>query len=297
MGAYMGGRARRHRGAEFIDGWAAAVNATWQSTRRHVDKNSMASSLARGDTDGVIAAGDLVIVLEDFKRMHAVRVSPGQTFHNRFGSFPHDAMVGCRFGYRMRARGGDGFVHLLAPTPELWTSAVSHRTQILYVADISMITLGLDVGPGKIVVEAGTGSGSLSHAIARSVGRTGKLHTYEFHEQRAGLAAAEFAANGLSGIVESRHADVCEALFTYDGAIAPRSVDAAIFDLPQPWLAVPNIAPFMRPGGRLCCFSPCIEQVGERVGPHLARISRVSRAHLAGEPNARSSPALRVHSA
>lgn len=35
---------------------------------------------------------------------------------------------------------------------------------------------------------AGTGSGSFSHSIARTVGPTGKLFSFEFHEQRANKA-------------------------------------------------------------------------------------------------------------
>ena len=38
---------------------------------------------------------------------------------------------------------------------ELWTLALPHRTQILYMADISLILLELDIKPGSIVVEAG----------------------------------------------------------------------------------------------------------------------------------------------
>jgi tRNA A58 N-methylase Trm61 len=38
---------------------------------------------------------------------------------------------------------------------ELWTLALPHRTQILYMADISLIIFELDIKPGSIVIEAG----------------------------------------------------------------------------------------------------------------------------------------------
>lgn len=31
---------------------------------------------------------------------------------------------------------------------------------------------------------AGTGSGSFSHSAARTIGKTGRLYSYEFHEDR-----------------------------------------------------------------------------------------------------------------
>ena len=76
-------------------------------------------------------------------------------------------------------------LQLLRPTPELWTLALPHRTQILYAADIALILQQLSVRPGSTVVEAGTGSGSFSHAVARTVSPHGRLHSFEFHETRA----------------------------------------------------------------------------------------------------------------
>lgn len=64
-----------------------------------------------------------------------------------------------------------------------------------------MIALQLELEPGSIMIEAGTGSGSLSHALARTVGPSGRLHTFEFNAHRAQLAAAEFEANNLGGRV------------------------------------------------------------------------------------------------
>ena len=216
-----------------------------------------------------VEVGDLVIVYEDFKTMSAVRVAPPKVFTCRFGKFPHDKMVGMRYGERMSASssgssgGGGGYVTLLPPSPELWTETLPHRTQILYIADISMIALQLELLPESVVIEAGTGSGSLTHALARTLSAKGHLHTFEFNATRAQLAQGEFTANQLGDRVTCRHGDVCAEGFSYEAeaALAHESVDAAIFDLPQPWDAIRLAAPYLKPGGRLCVFSPCIEQV------------------------------------
>lgn len=64
------------------------------------------------------------------------------------------------------------------------TLALPHRTQILYLPDIAFITSFLNIVPGSSVIEAGTGSGSFSHSLVRTVGGTGTVHSFEYHEER-----------------------------------------------------------------------------------------------------------------
>jgi len=100
--------------------------------------------------------------------------------------------------FQVRTSNGKSWVFVLHPTPELWTVTLPHRTQILYSMDISIITLYLGLRPGSVVVECGTGSGSLSHAIARTIAPTGHLYTFEFHEQRAKIARWGTLVDGIT---------------------------------------------------------------------------------------------------
>lgn len=53
-------------------------------------------------------------------------------------AFERQDWIGKRFGSKVYAtKGGKGWCYLLKPTPELWTLVLKHRTQILYLADIS----------------------------------------------------------------------------------------------------------------------------------------------------------------
>ena len=54
---------------------------------------------------------------------------------------------------------------LEAPTPELWTKVLPHRTQILYLPDISLVCHYLELTPGAVVLESGTGSGGVGRSI------------------------------------------------------------------------------------------------------------------------------------
>lgn len=82
------------------------------------------------------------------------------------------------------------------------------------------------------VLESGTGSGSLTHSLARAVAPAGAVHTFEFHKQRCDEAAAEFKQNGLSDIIHSNHRDI-EALGFPESCHG--IADGIILDLPAPW--------------------------------------------------------------
>lgn len=134
-----------------------------------------------------ISGGDLVIVYERHDNMKAVKVCEDAILQNRFGVFKHSDWIGKPFGSKVFSNKG-GFIYLLAPTPELWTLVLSHRTQILYIADISFVIMYLELVPGCLVLESGTGSGSLTTSLARAVAPTGHVYTFDFHEQRAASA-------------------------------------------------------------------------------------------------------------
>lgn len=205
----------------------------------------------------IIDDQDLGILYISHNNMVPLKVCRGQVTQTKYGAIRHSDIIGKKFGCRIMTTNGKGWVVLLQPTPELWTLTLPHRTQILYFADISLITLKLDLKPGSRVAEAGTGSGSLSHAIARTIVPTGHLYTYEFHEQRAKQAREEFESHGLSKVVTLSHRDVIK-----DGFDDSITVDAVFLDLPSPWLVVPHAKKVLTSsGGRICSFSPCIEQV------------------------------------
>ncbi|KAI0726316.1 tRNA methyltransferase complex GCD14 subunit [Fomitopsis betulina] len=205
-----------------------------------------------------IAAGDLVIVWLTRDAVQPLVITPGKELNGKYGVYRHSDLIGVPYGSKIGSRNGKGFIHVLRPTPELWTLALPHRTQILYLADIAFVSSWLNIKPGSHVIEAGTGSGSFTHSIARTVGITGHLWSYEFHETRVNKAREEFSRHGMDEIVTLAHRNVCK-----DGFTVADTVDVVFLDLPMPWDAVEHAKKALRKDRitRICCFSPCMEQV------------------------------------
>ncbi|KAM0357451.1 hypothetical protein ACHAPK_003007 [Fusarium culmorum] len=177
-----------------------------------------------------------------------------------------------------------GFIHILRPTPELWTSSLPHRTQVVYTPDYSYVLQRIRAVPGTRIIEAGAGSGSFTHASARAVyngypkddsDRKGKVFSFEYHEPRYQKMQEEIHAHKLNGIVQLSHRDVYGEGFNVDGK-SPLAT-SIFLDLPAPWEALHHLSR-QRPeklkddenwvspldpkrSVHICTFSPCIEQV------------------------------------
>lgn len=209
---------------------------------------------------------------------------------------------------RTEAKGKDavaastGFCHVLPPTPEAWTVSLPHRTQVVYTPDYSYILQKIRVRPGSVVIEAGAGSGSFTHAAARAafsgyrepceVGKAsmesdhersapqrGRVFSFEYHEPRAKQLQAEIEEHGLSAVVQIAHRDVYKDGFLIHeagvhGDQVPKTSPLAtqvFLDLPAPWQALPHLTRAV--GGPLdpkqtchvCIFLPCMEQAQRAV--------------------------------
>ncbi|KAH6925261.1 hypothetical protein HPB50_003158 [Hyalomma asiaticum] len=204
----------------------------------------------------VAQAGDTCVVYCTFAHLYSIKLARGEVFQTKYGALKHDDVIGRTYGTKVQC--SRGYVYVLRATPELWTLTLPHRTQILYTRDISLVALQLDLKPGSVVCEVGTGSGSMTHALARTVAPNGHVYTFDFHEQRAQVAQKEFQEHGLGSVVTAAHRDVCQDGFGIEGL-----ADAVFLDLPHPWKAVEAAASALKPGcgGRICSFSPCVEQV------------------------------------
>lgn len=222
-------------------------------------KNTITKSLSHGSfmsCNDVIDEGDTVIIYVNFGTIYAVKVKRGITLHMKYGALRHEFLIGKRFGSRISATAG--YVYALRPSADLWTRSLNRRTQILYTPDCSLILMLLDAKPGSIICESGTGSGSLSHALAMSIAPSGHLYTHDIEESRVEDMKQEFKDHGFEGMTTCLHRDVC-----LDGFAAEDLCDGVFLDLPAPWdvITYAKRALSKTRGGRIVSFSPCIEQV------------------------------------
>lgn len=211
----------------------------------------------------LIEEGDLVLIWIARNNIKPVTIVKDECLQTKFGQFKFSDMIGKKFGSQISSNSGRGFVHLMAPTPELWALSLPHRTQIVYSPDASYIIHRLQIRPNSRVLESGTGSGAFTHALARVIGNTGQIYTYEYHLDRFEQAVSEFASHNLPRVVTT-HRNVCEDGFKINVDL---NVSSVFLDLPAPWLAIPKLfEPNILDRSKsvtICCFSPCIEQVSK----------------------------------
>jgi tRNA (adenine57-N1/adenine58-N1)-methyltransferase len=205
-------------------------------------------------------AGERILFVDARDRTYLVRLQAKGTFHTHGGALSHDLVIGQPEGVRVETGGG---MVLTAFRPRFADYALKmpRGAQVVYPKDIGPVLVYGDVFPGARVLEAGTGSGALTIALARAVGAQGRVVSYELrpeHRERA-VANIEDFYGTLPGWLELRDGDVREA------ATAGERFDRAILDLPQPWDVLPALKTALEPGAVLCCYLPTTVQVQQVV--------------------------------
>jgi tRNA (adenine57-N1/adenine58-N1)-methyltransferase len=208
--------------------------------------------------DKFLEAGEKVLLLDSRGRRYLVTLQAGGSFHFHRGIIAHDDLIGAPEGTRLRSTRNEVVV-ALRPTLADYVLKMARGAQIVYPKDIGPVLLRGDIFPGATVVEAGAGSGSLTLALLRAVGPSGRVITYEVREDFAAQARENVEAfMGEAPNLEIRLASI------YDG-IAELDVDRVVLDLPEPWQALGPAVRSLRPGGILLSYLPTILQVHQLV--------------------------------
>jgi tRNA (adenine57-N1/adenine58-N1)-methyltransferase catalytic subunit len=135
--------------------------------------------------------------------------------------------------------------------------------QVIYPKDVGLILVYADIFPGATVLEAGTGSGSLTLSLARAVGAEGRVISYEVRDDHHARAVENVATwyegrGGKPDNIELRLGDIFEG-------IPEVGIERMVLDMPEPWRAVGPTTASLASGGLFCCYLPTVPQVSQTV--------------------------------
>ncbi len=200
-----------------------------------------------------IEDGDNVFIFLDVKRNWIRKVKAGSKFHSNKGIIEYDDLIGRPYGIKVESHSGTMF-QIHKPSQNDIQISMGRATQIIYPKDAATIVNEAGICAGSRVVEAGTGSGSLTWVLSRIVGSEGQVYTYEVREDMYNQAQKNL----------KRFADMdCITMYNKDvlDGIEEQDVDAVVFDLATPWLAVKEAHAALKPSRFVVSYSPTIEQV------------------------------------
>jgi len=201
----------------------------------------------------VARENDLVFLMGRDRKSFIVRLEPGAELQTHRGVIRHDDLIGQPLGREVRSHLGYPFL-VLEPSIHDLILDLKRTTQIMYPKDIGYVLLKMNVGPGSRVVEAGTGSGGLTLALARAVMPTGRVCSYEVRPDVLNLATKNLERLGLLPFVEMKERDIEEGFDEVD-------VDALFLDLRNPWEYLAQAHAALKGGGFFGATLPTTNQV------------------------------------
>ncbi len=203
----------------------------------------------------IVNDGDLAQLVGLRHKSFIVRIKQGGELQTHRGIVRFDDIIGKPWGSRVRSHLGNPF-YVLQPALGDLLKELPRNTQILYPKDIGFILVQMGIGEGQLVLEAGTGSGSLTSAMAFAVGNTGKVISYEAREEMQKLARKNISRLGLEDRVELKLREL-----TAEQGFDEEGVDALFLDLPNPYDYVHHARKALKLGGFFGSILPTANQV------------------------------------
>ncbi|HLF03261.1 MAG TPA: tRNA (adenine-N1)-methyltransferase [Anaerolineales bacterium] len=199
--------------------------------------------------------GDLVQILDHEGRFFYFRLTPGARLETHRGIILHDDLIGRPYGSKVQTHLGRAF-YLFTPSIHDLVNEAKRQSQILFPKDIGLILMKLNVRPGLTVMEAGTGSGGLTLALAHAVGPAGRVISYDVRPDMQNVARRNLELAGLSDRVTFKLRDIKEGFDETD-------VEAFFLDVPNPYDYCGQVHRALRGGGHFGCLVPTVNQVSD----------------------------------
>lgn len=155
--------------------------------------------------------GDLILLVSPRGKRRMLRLENDgkHDLHTQDGVLTMSDLAATPFG-------GEAFTSLGVPfrvqRPALYdlVMGIKRQTQIMYPKDMGLICFKLGVGPGRTILEAGSGSGGFTLALSWFAGPGGRVHTFEAREEFHKLARRNLAWAGLGDNVSLHLRDIAD---------------------------------------------------------------------------------------
>jgi len=203
---------------------------------------------------------DLVLLIDSKGKKYLFSLKKDKIFSFHKGKVSHNEILKKEEGdFVISSKGEKLFI--FKPTLFEYLLKIKRKTQIIYPKDIAQIIAFGDIFPGAKVFEAGTGSGALTLALLRAVGKKGLVVSYEKRKD-----ILETAQKNIKNFIEKekkfqefgklilKNKDLKEG-------IEEKDFDRAILDLPEPWLFLEEIKKVLKDGGIFLAWLPTVLQV------------------------------------
>jgi tRNA (adenine57-N1/adenine58-N1)-methyltransferase len=208
---------------------------------------------------GPFAAGERVQLTDPKGRLHTVTLEPGRHFHTHRGAIAHDDLIGAPEGSVVSSTSGTAYL-ALRPLLVDFVWAMPRGAAVIYPKDAAQILTMGDIHPGATVLEAGAGSGSLTCALLRAVGPSGRVVSYEIRDDHA-----DVAVRNVTTFFGERPANWDLRLGDAAGHAASDPVDRVVLDMLSPEDVLPAVAAALRPGGVIVGYVATTTQVSRFV--------------------------------
>jgi tRNA (adenine57-N1/adenine58-N1)-methyltransferase len=162
-------------------------------------------------------------------------------------------MLGQPFGTQLTSQLGYPF-YLLRPSIHDLIMNVRRESQIIYPKESGYVLLKMNILPGSRVIEAGTGSGAMTIALARGVMPSGRVYSYDRRQDMIDLATRNLSRVGVLDLVDLKCQGIAEG---FD----EKEVDALFMDVREPQLYVGRVKEALAPGSFFGALVPTTNQV------------------------------------
>lgn len=218
-------------------------------------------------TDNIVKEGDNILLYTSKGKSWLVKAKLDGKVHTHIGIVELSNIIGKEYGEVFETTLAAKIV-VLKPNIIDYVMKSIRNTQIVYPKDIGLIVMETGLCPGSVVVEAGTGSGVLTTALASFVRPSGHVYTYEIRYDFIEIAKKNLAKVDVENFVTIKNKD---ASLGFD----EKDVDIAMIDVGDPWKLAKPAYYALKGSGSFAAILPTMNQA-EKLASELRNLGFIN---------------------